>query len=44
MGTIAATTVISGVHMDAQIRKVCPFPNEIIERAQQLIVQITPVI
>jgi len=41
---IAATTVISGVHMDTQIRKVCPFPQEIIERAQQLIVEITPVI
>jgi acyl-CoA thioester hydrolase len=43
-GTIAATTVISGVHMDAKIRKVCPFPNEVIERAQQLIVEITPVV
>ena len=42
--TIAATTVISGVHMDAQIRKVRPFPKEIIERAQQLIVQVIPVI
>ena len=43
-GAIAATTVISGVHMDAQIRKACPFPKEIIERALQLIVEITPVI
>jgi acyl-CoA thioester hydrolase len=41
---IAATTVISGVHMDTQIRKVCPFPQEIIERAQQLMVEITPVV
>jgi acyl-CoA thioester hydrolase len=42
--TIAATTVITGVHMDAQTRKVCPFPNEIIEHARQLVVEITPVI
>ena len=41
---ISATTVISGVHMDTQLRKVCPFPKEIIERAQQLIVEITPVV
>jgi acyl-CoA thioester hydrolase len=41
---IAATTVISGVHMDTQTRKVCPFPKEIVERAQQLIVEITPVV
>jgi acyl-CoA thioester hydrolase len=43
-GVIAATTVIAGVHMNAQIRKVCPFPQEIIERAQHLIVEITPVV
>jgi len=41
---IAATTVISGVHMDTQIRKLCPFPQEIIERAQQLMVEIIPVV
>jgi acyl-CoA thioester hydrolase len=41
---IAATTVISGVHLDTQLRRVCPFPKEIIERAQQLIVEITPVV
>jgi acyl-CoA thioester hydrolase len=41
---ISATTVISGVHMDTKLRKVCPFPEEIIERAKQLIVEITPVV
>jgi acyl-CoA thioester hydrolase len=43
-GVISATTVISGVHMDTQVRKVCPFPNEIIARARELIVEITPVV
>jgi len=42
--TIAATTVVIGVHMDAQIRKACRFPKEKIERAQPLVVEITPVI
>ena len=43
-GDIAATTVITGLHMDTQSRKACPFPAEIIQRAKEQIVEITPVI
>lgn len=42
-GEIAATTVITGVHMDTQTRSACPFPEEIVERGRQMIVDITPV-
>jgi len=43
-GEIAATTVITGVHLDTQIRKTCPFPAEIVERGRQLIVEVAPVV
>ena len=42
-GEIAATTVITGIHMDTQDRKACPFPDELVERARGMIVEITPV-
>jgi acyl-CoA thioester hydrolase len=42
-GEIAATTVITGIHMDTQRRKACPFPDEVVTRAKELIVEITPV-
>jgi acyl-CoA thioester hydrolase len=41
---IAATTVITGVHMDAQTRKPCPFPDEIIQRGLELTVDYNPVL
>lgn len=43
-GEIAATTVITGLHMDTQSRQACPFPDEVIQRAREQIVEITPVI
>jgi acyl-CoA thioester hydrolase len=43
-GEVAATTVITGIHMDTQRRKACPFPVEIVQCAQGMIVSITPVI
>jgi acyl-CoA thioester hydrolase len=43
-GALSATTVIIGVHMDIQSRRACPFPDEIVERAAQMILPITPVI
>jgi acyl-CoA thioester hydrolase len=43
-GEIAATTVITGLHMDTQSRKACPFPEEVIQRAKRQIVEVTPVI
>jgi acyl-CoA thioester hydrolase len=42
-GEIAATVVITGVHMDTQARAACPFPPEIVSRGRQMIVDITPV-
>jgi acyl-CoA thioester hydrolase len=42
-GEIAATTVITGVHIDTQTRHACPFPEETVERGRQMIVDITPV-
>lgn len=42
-GDLAATTVITGIHMDTQRRKACPFPDEVVARAREMIVEITPV-
>jgi acyl-CoA thioester hydrolase len=36
-GEIAATTTLTAVHLDTQLRKSCPFPTAIVERAQALI-------
>ena len=41
---IAATTVITGVHLDAQARKTCPVPDDIVELGRQKIVDIEPVL
>jgi acyl-CoA thioester hydrolase len=35
---LAARTLLTGVHMDAEKRRVCPMPAEIIERAQSLLI------
>lgn len=35
-GELAAVTTLLGVHMDTQARKSCPFPPEIVARAQAL--------
>jgi acyl-CoA thioester hydrolase len=35
-GEIAATTTLTAVHLDTQLRKSCPFPPEILERARQM--------
>jgi acyl-CoA thioester hydrolase len=42
-GEIAAATVITGVHMDTLARKACPFPDDVVERARSMIVEITPI-
>ncbi len=42
-GDLSATTLITGIHMDTQIRKSCPFPDEVVARAEELVVEITPV-
>jgi acyl-CoA thioester hydrolase len=41
---LAATTMITGIHMDTQARKACPFPDEVVTRAEEMIVEITPVV
>jgi acyl-CoA thioester hydrolase len=43
-GDLAATTVITGLHMDTQARKACPFPDWIVERANRMIVNVAPVL
>ena len=35
-GDVAAATILIGVHLDAQARKPCPFPDEIVERGRQM--------
>jgi acyl-CoA thioester hydrolase len=36
-GEVSAICVLTGVHMDAETRKSCAFPPEIIERARSLV-------
>ena len=36
-GEIAAICVLTGVHIDAQTRKSCPFPAAIVERGRSLV-------
>ena len=36
-GEIAAICVLTGVSMDAQTRRACPFPAELVQRAQSLV-------
>ena len=36
-GELAATCVLTGVHIDARTRKSCPFPAEILERGRNLV-------
>jgi acyl-CoA thioester hydrolase len=36
-GEIAAICVLTGVHIDSQTRKSCPFPAGIVERGRSLV-------
>jgi acyl-CoA thioester hydrolase len=36
-GELAAICVLTGVSMDSQSRKSCPFPEEMVARAQSLV-------
>ncbi|MEW5873054.1 MAG: thioesterase family protein [Chloroflexota bacterium] len=38
-GELAATTTITGVHMDLGTRKSCPFPDEIVQLGQAMILE-----
>jgi acyl-CoA thioester hydrolase len=41
---LSAATMITGVHLDAQQRKTCPFPASIIELGRQKVVEVDPVL
>ena len=43
-GELAATTVITGVHIDTLERKARPFPPDVVETAKRLILDVTPVL
>jgi acyl-CoA thioester hydrolase len=36
-GELSAVCVLTGVHIDTQTRKSCPFPAEIVERGRKLV-------
>jgi acyl-CoA thioester hydrolase len=36
---LAAKTILTGVHLDTETRKSCPFPAEILERGRRLVSQ-----
>jgi acyl-CoA thioester hydrolase len=36
-GDSVATTTLTGVHLDTETRKSCPFPSDIVERGRRLI-------
>ena len=38
-GEVAAIAVYTGVHTDSESRRACPFPSEIMERGQAMIVE-----
>jgi acyl-CoA thioester hydrolase len=39
---IAAYCLLTGVHIDAEARKACPFPQEILARGKSLVREYTP--
>ncbi len=41
-GEVAAVTILTGVHLDTQTRKSCPFPELVVERGRTLIVEYDP--
>ena len=38
-GEIAAVTILTGIHMNTQARVSCPFPEEILARGREMIVE-----
>ena len=41
-GEVSALTVLTGVYMDAQSRKSCPFPGDVLARVREMIVDYDP--
>jgi acyl-CoA thioester hydrolase len=38
-GEIAAITILTAVHMDLEIRKSCPFPEDVLARGREMVVE-----
>jgi acyl-CoA thioester hydrolase len=38
-GEIAATTMLTAVHINRETRKSCPFPENLVERGRQIILE-----
>jgi acyl-CoA thioester hydrolase len=41
-GEVSAVTVLTGVHIDAEARKACPFPQDVLARVRALVVDYAP--
>lgn len=41
-GELAAYCILTGVHIDAEARKSCPFPQDILARGKSLVREYTP--
>ena len=41
-GELAAYCLLTGVHIDAEARRACPFPQEILARGKSLVREYTP--
>ena len=41
-GDISAVTVLTVVHMDLKTRKSCPFPDNILMRGQEMVIEYEP--
>jgi acyl-CoA thioester hydrolase len=41
-GVISAVTVLVAAHIDTQVRKACPFPEEVAARGRSMIVEYDP--
>jgi acyl-CoA thioester hydrolase len=41
-GEISAITVLTGIHMDIQARKACPFPEEILAGGRTMVIDYDP--
>ena len=39
---VAATTTLTGVHLNTDTRKSCPFPPEVLERGRSMIIKAEP--
>jgi len=38
-GKVAAVAVMTGIHLDAETRRACPFPEEVVARGREMIIE-----